>query len=250
MQKTIFAVAAVVLLLVTSCKKENFESCSLSITEVTEHRIAGQCIYTPNDNENGYMLFLTFTDNLTDKMRNQMLESYHEKGAIGKSVSFACDSLVTGETYYVMAVAISEKNGKAAISSVTSLKQATLANNDSRVTITNKSMAGVTFNVKVAEQGYSVSRIKVDIDGVYSYNYSASVDFAVLSDSDETKGNNCYSNGNLVCPFSFIGLQNSSMDTCCFYGTDQDCKKYKATIVMTKWDIENNSTNPEFHIYN
>ena len=133
---------------------------------------------------------------------------------------------------------------------MTSLKQATLANNDSRVTITDKSMASVTFNVEVAEQGYSVSRIKVGIDGVYSYNYSASVDFAVLSESEETKGNNCYNNGKLVCPFSFIGFQNSSMDTCCFYGTDQYFKKYKATIVMTKWDIENNSTNHEIHVYN
>ena len=141
MQKTIFAVAAVVLLLATSCKKENFESCSLSITEVTEHRIAGQCIYTPNDNENGYMLFLTFTDSLTDKMRNQMLESYHEKGAIGKSVSFACDSLVSGETYYVMAVAISEKDGKAAISSVTSRIRKPLLKNSNHSIVRNQSSA-------------------------------------------------------------------------------------------------------------
>ena len=238
MKRIAFVIAAVVLLIATSCtKEESFESCMLSVTEVTEHRISGHCAYTPNDNESGYAMFITYTDQLTDEMRDQMLDVYHTEGTINESSPFAFDDLASGETYYIMAISFREKGGDASIINVKSLKQATLINNDSRVSVNNITTSGATFNVQVAENNYDVEKFKVDIpDG--NFKYSAIVSFYVLTDSDESSGDNCYSDGKLVCPISLSEMGGGISVSKDFYGTDPDGKKYKALITVIKERLE------------
>ena len=223
----------------TSCdKKENFDCCTLSVTDVTEHTISGRCEYAPTKADKGYMLFLAYTDQLDDSARMAMVDAYKEYGAIKESKSFRCEDLISNTKYYIIAVTFSEKDGKVEVASVKSLAQATLADNDSRVTMSYVSGTSAIFNVAVADSSYTVDSFLVYEDD--SQKNFAKVSFSVSDTAAATiEGVNRYDgNGKMVCGVSYSGVTKAGTN-CEYYGYKLNADsttytKYKAEITAYK----------------
>ena len=144
----------------TGCKKSDIDKTILSITEVTETSISGKCVYTPEqENDGGYLIFLSRTEEVTDEMRNAMIEVYSTNQPHHENMSFTFDSLASDRTYYIMAVTFCNKEGKVAIDKFETLAQRTLASNDNRVTCefndgNNTSICEVT--IALLDSSYTV----------------------------------------------------------------------------------------------
>ena len=241
MKKSIFAVMALfVAAVMTSCdKKDYFDCCTLSVTEVTEHTISGRCEYAPTKADKGYMLFLAYTDQLDDSARMAMVDAYKEYGAIKESKSFKCEDLISNTKYYIIAVTFSEKNGKVEVASVKSLAQATLADNDNRVTVSNAALMSATFNVAVADSSYTVGKFLVYENDVAKI--SAKVDFSVSNTAAAgIEDDNCYKSDldKMVCKFVY-GNASENGTTKQYYGYKMNADsttytKYKSEITVYK----------------
>lgn len=228
----------------TSCdKKDYFDCCTLSVTEVTGHTISGRCEYAPTKADKGYMLFLAYTDQLDDSVRMAMVDAYKEYGGIKESTSFRCEDLISNTKYYILAVTFSEKNGKVEVASVQSLAQATLADNDSRVTVSDAGYNSAIINIAVADNSYTVGKFLV-----YGYSsavnkISAKVDFSVSDTAAATiEGHNCYDgNGKMVCEVEYSGATKAGT-TYEYYGYKLNADsttytKYKSEITVYKDDV-------------
>ena len=254
MKKIIFALVALAAVVMTGCKKEeNFKQCSLSVTEVNEHSITVRCEYVPSKKDAGYQVFLAYTDELTDEMREAMVKFYREEGACRASQSFTFDDLASNKKYCFLAVTFEEKDGNVSLRLVESIKQPTLASNDSRVTYDNSPENGINFYVLTASENYYVEMFDIDRPGS-SYNYSAEVAFEVNEEIDDEyeidnfgalfSGENCYKDGKMVCPFdfdeispiySFYGgrmLILERLGTMDFYGKDENDVQYHVSITV------------------
>lgn len=123
-------VAMLVAVALIGCKKSDLDKTILSITEVTETSISGKCVYTPEqENDGGYLIFLSKTNEVTDEMRNEMIKVYGMNQPHHENMSFTFDSLASDRTYYIMAVTFCNKGGKVAIDNIETLAQRTLASN-------------------------------------------------------------------------------------------------------------------------
>ena len=241
MKKIVFAVMAFALFAgLTSCdKKDYFDCCTLRVTEVTEHTISGRCEYAPTKADKGYMLFLAYNDQLDDSARMAMVDAYKEYGGIKESKSFKCEDLISNTKYYILAVTFSEKKGKVEVASVKSLAQATLADNDSRVTVSNAALMSATFNVAVADSSYTVDKFLVYENDVAKI--SAKVDFSVSNTAAKSiEGNNCYKSDldKMVCKFVY-GSASENGTTKQYYGYKMNADsttytKYEADITVYK----------------
>lgn len=240
MKKTIrFAVMALfVAAVMTSCdKKDYFDCCTLRVTEVTEHTISGRCEYAPTKADKGYMLFLAYTDQLDDSVRMAMVDAYKEYGAIKESKSFKCEDLISNTKYYIIAVTFSEKNGKVEVASVKSLAQATLADNDSRVTMSDVSAKSATFHIALADSEYEVGRFCVcDIE---EHEVSARVAFSVSDTAASSIIGHDYYNSDedkMVCKIDYGNDSGKSTTYTCYgYKMNADSTtytKYKAEITV------------------
>lgn len=241
MKNTIrFAVMALfVAAVMMSCdKKENFDCCTLRVTEVTEHTISGRCEYAPTKADKGYMLFLAYTDQLDDSARMAMVDAYKEYGGIKESKSFKCEDLISNTKYYILAVTFSEKKGKVEVASVQSLAQATLADNDNRVTMSMVSATSATFNVAVADSSYTVEKFLVFETEGYA-KISAEVSFSVSDTAAESiEGDNCYDSDRdkMVCKFVYnTASENGTTNQYYGYKMNADSTtytKYKSEITV------------------
>lgn len=123
-------VAMLVAVALIGCKKSDLNKTILSVSEVTENSISGACTYTPKqENDGGYLIFLSKTNEVTDEMRNAMIKVYGMNRPHHENMSFTFDSLASNRTYYIMAVTYCNKEGKVAIDNIETLAQRTLASN-------------------------------------------------------------------------------------------------------------------------
>lgn len=123
-------VAMLVAVALIGCKKSDLGKTILSVSEVTENSISGACTYTPKqENDGGYLIFLSKTNEVTDEMRNEMIKVYGMNQPHHENMSFTFDSLASDRTYYIMAVTFCNKGGKVAIDNIETLAQRTLASN-------------------------------------------------------------------------------------------------------------------------
>lgn len=240
MKKKLFAfMALVIAIAMTSCDNNGkFKQCTLSVTEVTEHSIDGRCEYISRSKNDGYKIFLSYTDQISDMMRQLMIESCHESDVYHESVSFAFEELTSNQKYYVLAVTYQEKNGKVSISSVESLPQATMVSNSENVSVVSASNTGATLTVKVTDNNYDEGFFDLGVTD-NEYKYSASVKFERLGKTTFAGADNCYTNGNLLCIAPLEG--NKTVST--FYGYKPDEEGFQqceATVTIKKESI--NST--------
>ena len=207
-----FAVLAMlVAVAMTGCKKSDIDKTILSITEVTETSISGKCVYTPEqENDGGYLIFLSRTEEVTDEMRNAMIEVYSTNQPHHENMSFTFDFLASDRTYYIMAVTFCNKEGKVAIDKFETLAQRTLASNDNRVTYEfndkkNVSIGEVT--IALLDNSYTVnlydlvnpamkSPIGEQLNLKVEVNNMGVVD--AIDEENQYKGNN-----QLVCTIDF-----------------------------------------------
>lgn len=192
-----FAVLAMlVAVAMTGCKDSNIEKTILSVTEVTESSISGKCAYTPKrKNDNGYIIFLCRTDNLSDVMREAMVEAYSMYEPLHESQSFTFDSLAADRTYYIVAVTYSKEKGEVILGDIKTLAQCTMASNDDRVTckVTPKN---ITLTMTIDDNGYAVDLYDV-IEDPSPYDLHVVLNEPTVVDTVE--GTNCYKDGKIVC---------------------------------------------------
>lgn len=242
MKKGLFALMALVIAIaMTSCdNNEKFKQCTLSVTDVTEHSIDGRCEYISLSKNDGYKLFLSYTDQISDMMRQLMIESCHESDVYHESVSFAFEELTSNQKYYVLAVTYQEKDGKVSIISVESLPQATMVSNSENVSVVSATKTGATLTVRAADENYEEGFFDLGVTD-NEYYYSASVKFERLGNVTSAGTDDCYTNGNLLCIAPLESNKNETVST--FYGykpTDEGFEQCKATVTIKKESI--NST--------
>lgn len=235
-----FAVVAMLIAVaVTGCKESNLDKTIISVTEVTESSISGSCAYTPSKkNDDGYMIFLCRTNELTDEMREALIEAYSMVQPLHKSQSFTFDSLASDRTYYIFAVTYNKTNGKVALGDIETLAQRTMASNDKRVTATKKKDKVVTLTMAIDDNGYSVDLC--DLEGLtIPFSFNLHVDLKRPTVADSISGSNCYQNGKIVCDVDCSKVkQEGKSVTEQFYAyvpTDENkYKKYGVEVRITK----------------
>lgn len=232
-------VAMLVAVALIGCKKSDLDKTILSVSEVTENSISGACTYTPKqENDGGYLIFLSKTNEVTDEMRNAMTAVYGMNRPHHENMSFTFDSLASNRTYYIMAVTYCNKEGKVAIDNIETLAQRTLASNDYRVTYSTEGMI-VTVTMMFNHGDYQVcfndvfdnSHYKCDLMIDY-INYPSEV----VDSIDEP---NCYQDGKIVFSVDFGEMENNSLEEKTFYafvpsGRDNKYDKYEIFVNMFK----------------
>lgn len=236
MKKMIFALVALVFAVVfTSCdKNDDFKVCTISVTNVSEHVIGGKCIYAPSEKLLGYNMFLAYTNNVTEDMREIMLNAYEEMGAQTENTSFLYDKLSSNQKYYLLAVTYKQDGEKAAIHSIEFVQQATMANNASNVTVENATDKDAEFFVSVSNKEYEEEEFSVYTDADNKNIYSATVKFTVM-DPEEIieEGANCLDGKAMHCKFAWNDITVDGSKSATFYGmTDDKSGKYKADITV------------------
>ena len=234
-----FAVAAMLIAVaVTGCKESNLDKTIISVTEVTESSISGSCAYTPSKkNDDGYMIFLCKTDELTNEIREEMIMAYNMFQPLHKSQSFTFDSLASDRTYYIFAVTYNKTNDEVALGDIETLAQRTMASNDKRVTATKKDKE-VTLTMAIDDNGYSVDLC--DLEGLtIPFSFNLHVDLKRPTVADSISGTNCYLNGKIVCTVDCSKVKQAGKSvTEQFYAyvpTDENkYKKYGVEVRITK----------------
>ena len=234
-----FAVAAMLIAVaVTGCKESNLDKTIISVTEVTENSISGSCTYTPSKkNDDGYIIFLCWTNELTDEMREALIEAYSMVQPLHKSQSFTFDSLASDRTYYIVAATYNKTNGEVALGDIEILAQRTLASNDKTVTAELKGKE-VTLTMVIDDNGYSVDLC--DGDGLtIPLSYNLHIDLQRPTVVDSISGTNCYQYGKIVCTVDCSKVTKAGQSvTEQFYAyvpTDEyKYKEYKVEVRITK----------------
>lgn len=238
----IFALVALVFAVVfTSCEKnDDFKVCTISVTNVSEHVIGGKCVYAPSEKLLGYNMFLAYTNNVTEQMREIMINAYEEKGAQTDNTSFLYDKLSSNQKYYLLAVTYKQDGEKVGIHSIEFVQQATMANNASNVTIGNASDKDAEFFVTVLDESYNEEEFPVYKDADDKNFYSATVEFIVMNPEeviDETE-TNCFDGKALHCKYAWNDISVNDSKSATFYGmTDDKSGKYKAIVTVYHRDI-------------
>ena len=213
------------------------------MTEVTENSISGSCVYTPSKkNDDGYMIFLCKTDELTDVIRENMIKAYNMFQPLHESQSFTFDSLASDRTYYIFAVTYNKTNGEVALGNIETLAQRTIASNDKRVTTSMKDKE-VTLTMAIDDNGYSVDLC--DVEGkTIPFSFNLHVDLKRPTVVDSISGTNCYLNGKIVCTVDCSKVKEAGQ-----YATEQfyayaptDENKYKKYGVEVRINKNSNCT--------
>lgn len=234
MKKTFFALVAMVIAVAfTACKKDdNLKQCFISVTNVTENSIVFRCEYAPSKGDLGYNLFLALTNEINDDMRNYILATYHEVGALNKSDIFTCSDLVSNQKYCILAVTYQNVDGEVTIHSIESLDQSTLAENSGNVVVSDATTTGANFTLVADPKGYDEENFRVYADEKNEGVYYAHI---VLTpyESDDKLEENCFSNGYLKCSVNWGEINEGDPKTYTFYGAQPDSNlKYKAEITV------------------
>ena len=236
-----FAVLAMlVAVAMTGCKDSNIEKTILSVTEVTENSISGKCAYTPKrKNDNGYIIFLCRTDNLSDVMREAMVEAYSMYEPLHESQSFTFDSLAADRTYYIVAVTYSKEKGEVILGDIKTLAQRTMASNDDRVTYT-VNPKNITLTMTIDDNGYAVDLYDVIDDGG-SFSHDLHVVLKEPTVVDTVEGTNCYNynDGKIVCTLNRNNSELKNGDTIKSYayvptGNESEYKKYEVESTLIR----------------
>ncbi|MCQ2330314.1 MAG: hypothetical protein MJZ93_07160, partial [Paludibacteraceae bacterium] len=231
-------VAMLIAVAVTGCKESNLDKTIISVTEVTESSISGSCAYTPSKkNDDGYMIFLCKTDELTNEIREELIDAYstYAYGPLYESVQFTFDSLASDRTYYIVAVTYNKTNGEVALGDIETLAQRTMASNDNRVT-TSVNGQKVTLTMAIDDNGYTVDLNDVLGGNKFSYKLHIILDEPTVVDS--ISGTNCYQDGKIVFTVDCDEEQTTSV-TEHFYAyapteNENEYKKYEAVVRLSK----------------
>ena len=232
-------VAMLVAVALIGCEKSDLDQKILSVSEVTENSISGTCTYSPKqENDGGYLIFLSKTNEVTDEMRNEMIKVYGMNQPHHENMSFTFDFLTSDRTYYIMAVTYCNKEGKVAIDNIETLAQRTLASNlDCRVLSYTKE--GTIVTVTISDINMRIyDCFDIFDDGKSCDRYAMEIDYEGCIGSDVSIDEpNCYQDGKIVFSVDYGGMEINSTENKTFYAfvpSRNGYDKCKVNVTMHK----------------